>query len=165
MSQARTPRHDNRKPPASGTPLVTVKRENTSDCLEITNDKKYPFAHVKPVFKVGTPIYAPWKTKRWFCGVIASCREEHFTLNPSPYGPRRFYSISFDDGDSLESVEDYEVFSREDYELTRKKRNWKGVRNVTDESYPDDQWASLVGWYEVTIDGSEVPFAKLEGEQ
>jgi hypothetical protein len=65
----------------------------------------------------------------------------------------------YDDGDELDNLEDYYVFSRADYELTMKfeEMGWGyiGVRRRLDTT-SSDKWASIVGWYEITGDGGNM---------
>ena len=107
----------------------------------------------KPLFEKGDPVYAPWwpsngsrADQTWYPGVI----EDYVTLKNGKYGPVRKYNILFDDGDQLDRVEDYCIFSREDYLLSEKKREWVGVANKLDPN-SSDEWAKIVGWYEATI--------------
>lgn len=147
---------------------------NRSKKNNSNNNDKYPLAHLKPFFDVGTPVYGPWwpahvkerkECDEWFSGTISSYKEVHSPNNPSPYGPLRLYSIQFDDGDAIKDVHDYYVFSKEDYELQVIKPAWKGVQNKFDANYDTDMWARLIGWYEVTINGSNIQFASLSGQQ
>ena len=75
----------------------------------------------------------------WHRGTVKAFRE---VASGSPYGPRRFYDIEYDDGDELRGVVDYFVFSALDYELMETnhgKSNWIGVRNVCDDD-AGDRW-------------------------
>ncbi len=51
----------------------------------------------------------------WFPGRVTSYKEIDID---SPYGPTRFYDVSFDDGDESNEIEEYWVFSKEDYLLS-----------------------------------------------
>jgi len=93
------------------------------------------------------------------------------------YGPVRLYHVKYDE-DGAESVDvpEHLVFPKADYLLlsaaasaadssstssrSAPDKSWKGVRNVVDPTSPD-RHASLVGWYVATLDGREVPFARL----
>ena len=115
----------------------------------------------KPLFEVNDHVYAPWcssgKSKAeqsWYPGKVKS----YTTLKNGEYGPIRRYDIRFDDGDELDDIEDYCIFSREDYLLSEKK-DWIGVENVFD-GKSKDPWARKVGWYEVTI-GESCPTTTL----
>ena len=106
----------------------------------------------KPLFEVNDHVYAPWYSsgksraeQAWYPGVVKS----YTTVKNGEYGPIRRYDIRFDDGDELDNIEDYCVFSRKDYLLSGKK-DWIGVENIFD-SRSKDPWAKKVGWYEVTI--------------
>ncbi|KAL3771167.1 hypothetical protein ACHAWU_004790 [Discostella pseudostelligera] len=127
------------------------------------NNNRYPLSHLKPFFDVGTAVYGPWwQGERqifcdtWYPGKIASYKEYP---SSSPYGPRRKYTIHYDDGDKLEDVEDHYVFSKEDYLVLFRKG--VGYRCELDTRYAGDLWASLVGYYVVTLDGVDVKFARL----
>jgi hypothetical protein len=106
----------------------------------------------KPLFEKGEPVYAPWwpsgksnSERTWHPGVI----KDYVTLKNGPYGPVRRYNILFDDGDELDDIEDYCIFSKEDYLLSG-KQEWIGVANKLDKTSVD-MWAKVVGWYEVSI--------------
>ena len=106
----------------------------------------------KPQFKVHDKVFAPWwpesksKSKQTWCsGVIT----EYSLVKYGEYGEIRKYSIRFDvDKSVIHGIEDYCVFSREDYLLHGKK--WLGVENSLDVQ-SRDKWARVVGWYEATI--------------
>ena len=66
--------------------------------------------------------------------------------NPGEYGPKRYYSIRYEDGDELDDVEDQWVFPAFDYLHTDTDANtqkWLGVRNMTDDE-SDDPWGELM---------------------
>jgi len=134
--------------------------------INTNNDNnRYPLSHLKPFFDVGTAVYGPWwQGERqifcdtWYPGKVASYKEYP---SSSPYGPRRKYTIHYDDGDKLEDVEDHYVFSKEDYLVLFRKG--VGYRCELDTRYAGDLWASLVGYYVVTLDGVDVKFARLVG--
>jgi hypothetical protein len=106
-------------------------------------------SHYKPLFEVNDPVYAPWlqskSNQTWYPGVITGYK----TVKNGVYGPVRMYNVRFDDGDQLSNIEDYCIFSQEDYLLSMKKE-WIGVVNQLDET-SSDSWAKKVGWYEATI--------------
>jgi hypothetical protein len=128
--------------------------------------KRYPLYHLKPFFDVGTSVYAPWwddRVQKEYCdtfypGTITSYKE---IASSSPYGPLRLYTIVYEDGDHLEDVQDHFVFSKADYLVHH--RPLRGVRCEVDGRYADDKWASIVGYYVVTIDGEDMKFASLVG--
>ncbi|KAL9189450.1 hypothetical protein ACHAXT_009125 [Thalassiosira profunda] len=134
---------------------------------------------IKPQGKGGSKVYAaywpPEDTKRdgepeWYPATISSYKvsaqpadKRHF------FGPIRYYSVRYDDGDSLSNIPEHFVFSAEDYLLIqrleeenpgKKNPSWKGVKNVTDKK-SKDAWAKHVGWYEATIDGEKETFSLL----
>jgi hypothetical protein len=87
----------------------------------------------------------------------------------SPYGPTRFYDVSFDDGDESNEIEEYWVFSKEDYLLSTRNdgvSSWIGVRNETDpRAATEDTWSRIVGWYVATIDGKDQSYPRLSGKR
>ena len=119
---------------------------------------------LKPLFEKGDNVYAAWwdpdtDTKRrnkaeWFPGVVLSYEEASIGAS-SKYGPTRLYHIMFDDGDELDNIEDYFVCSKTDYELTVKYKKPIGVRNRRD-AKSTDEWAKIVGWYEITGEDGKV---------
>jgi hypothetical protein len=118
-----------------------------------------PLTQYKPLFEKGEPVYAPWwpanrknSERSWHPGVI----KDYVTLKNGPYGPVRRYAIQFDDGDELDDIDDYLIFSREDYLLSG-KQDWIGVVNKLDKTSVD-QWAKNVGWYEASIGESMLLF-------
>mmetsp|Transcript_22801 Transcript_22801/g.49301 ORF Transcript_22801/g.49301 Transcript_22801/m.49301 type:complete len:161 (-) Transcript_22801:1616-2098(-) len=148
--------------------------------------KKYLKRNLKPLLKVGAEVYAAWwedndrtTAATWHPGVISSRRESKFG---GPYGPIRFYDITFDDGDKLDSVEDYFVMNKVDYLLSIRKaidrdgdsdteglnggnyKRWIGVKNKLDK-HSVDAYFKEVGWYSATIDGQEKAFSYLSGEK
>ena len=79
----------------------------------------------------------------------------------SPYGPKRYYDVEFNDGDELDDIAEEYVFCKTDYILLERKgfqSEWIGVRNETD---THDKWSRVVGWYVATVDGIEREFARL----
>ena len=131
-----------------------------------------PKSNLKPKFEEGDEVYATytqpqqnsWKQNdtesTWKPGVITSYTDELET--GSQYGDKRTYCILYDSG--IENyVDDYEVYSRKDYELFNRDRKWIGVRNVTDVNC-NDLWAQKHGWYVATIEGRERSFSRLTGK-
>ena len=120
--------------------------------------------NLKPLFEKGDNVYAAWwdpdtDTKRrnkaeWFPGVVIAYKETSIGAS-SKYGPTRLYHIIFDDGDELDNIEDYFVCSKTDYELTVKYKKPIGVRNRRD-AKSTDEWAKIVGWYEITGEDGKV---------
>eukprot|EP00956_Cyclotella_meneghiniana_P039348 scaffold170218_cov64-Cyclotella_meneghiniana.AAC.1 len=60
----------------------------------------------------------------------------------------------------MNHVEDYFIFSREDYLLSGRSDKWIDVEIKKDHN-SDDLWAKCVGWYEANIDGNMYVFPKL----
>ena len=87
----------------------------------------------------------------------------------SSYGPTRIYNILFDDGDVLNDLNDYFVFSKEDYLLSMRNdgvSSWIGVRNETEpRAAKEDKWPRIVGWYVATIDGKDQSYSRLSGKR
>ena len=102
----------------------------------------------------------------WFPGRVTSYKEIDID---SPYGPTRFYDVSFDDGDESNEIEEYWVFSKEDYLLSTRNdgvSSWIGVRNETDpRAAKEDKWPRIVGWYVATIDGKDQSYSRLSGKR
>jgi hypothetical protein len=102
----------------------------------------------------------------WFPGRVASYKEVD---TDSPYGPARFYDVSFDDGDESNEIEEYWVFSKDDYLLSVKNygvSSWIGVRSETDpRAAEEDNWPRIVGWYVATIDGKDQSYPRLSGKR
>lgn len=126
--------------------------------------------------KVGEEVYAAWwdsgiseqngTNAAWFPGRVTSYKEIDID---SPYGPTRLYDILFDDGDTHKDLEDYWVFSKEDYLLSVRNDgvpSWIGVRNDTDgKAAKEDKWPRIVGWYVATIDGKDQAYPRLSGKR
>lgn len=128
---------------------------------------------VKPQFQVGCVVYSAWwdpklkvknrKNAFWFPGEVigVSNKVGHF----SRYGPTRLYDIRHEDNAVQYGVEDYWVCSKRDYELNVKLYSMGmkpiGVIEKFD-TCSNDQWARMVGWYEVNVDGEDKAFSFLE---
>jgi len=97
----------------------------------------------------------------WEKGTITSYTEHE---DIDGYGPRRVYSVKFDNGD-LRTVEDYQVTLEDEYLLSKrvKELDWKGVKWVVDKE-SSDPWAWEVGWYVATCTCIEKGF-KHDDEQ
>lgn len=132
---------------------------------------------LKPSLNEGDEVWAAWwpdaKSRRdhtkcsWYPGRIIRVRESYGRDRVCDYGPIRYYSVEYDDGDELDDVEDTFVMRREDYEFNRQvmggKRVLRGVENEDDKN-AKDPWARNVGWYNATIDGKERSFSLLAGK-
>ncbi|KAL7554383.1 hypothetical protein ACHAWF_017828 [Thalassiosira exigua] len=126
-------------------------------------------AERKPRLTPGDRVCAAWwpdeRSRRtnsassWYAGRIKSARKAG---GAGDYGPARVYDIEYDDGDELDGVEDVFVMPEADYdvnmEVAEEGRELMGVKVVRDPK-SEDQWASIVGWYVVTIDGG--PHTKM----
>eukprot|EP00579_Thalassiosira_antarctica_P003270 CAMPEP_0201904980 /NCGR_PEP_ID=MMETSP0902-20130614/56276_1 /ASSEMBLY_ACC=CAM_ASM_000551 /TAXON_ID=420261 /ORGANISM="Thalassiosira antarctica, Strain CCMP982" /LENGTH=1143 /DNA_ID=CAMNT_0048439085 /DNA_START=159 /DNA_END=3590 /DNA_ORIENTATION=+ len=151
-----------RKRHGGGSPRATASADTVSSGFK--SDKK----ELKPLLKVGDFVSAAWwpdkESRRtnscssWYEGKIKVVKEVD---RGGEYGPLRYYSIEYDDGDELDNVEDVFVFPRADYLLSTNGRpKWIGVKNVLDE-HATDQWARMIGWHVATIDGQERHFSLL----
>ena len=130
------------------------------------------------IIKVGEEVFAAWWDSSlplkdhdgthasWFPGRVTSYNEIDID---SPYGPTRFYDVSFDDDDESNEIEEYWVFSKEDYLLSTRNdgvSSWIGVRNETDpRAATEDTWSRIVGWYVATIDGKDQSYPRLSGKR
>ena len=65
----------------------------------------------------------------WEKGTITSYTEHE---DIDGYGPRRVYSVKFDNGNLQEHIEDYQVTLEGEYLLSKrvKELDWKGVKRV-----------------------------------
>jgi len=163
-------------------PVVVKTEEGTDVCKDrsAAKAKNIGLLHrLKPSFPEGSEVYAPrWPGSssdrnasaklEWFPGRVRSMREEETSDSSSPYGPARFYDIKYDNGDEIDGVEDYYVFSGTDYRLfvkssdrQRPHAGWIGVKNVVDRENEGDTYPRVVGWYVATVDGKERPFSLL----
>lgn len=139
---------------------ITVKKENSN---------------LKPLFEEGDDVVSAWwnpitdgkrrKKTSWYPGKVISYKSIEDANASSKYGPSRLYHIMFTDGDELDNIEDYYVFSKTDYELTTKFEveglDYIGVKRRVDKN-SNDIWAKLVGWYEIKgEDGKVQSFPKL----
>lgn len=138
---------------------------------------------LKPLLKVGDDVTAAWwppsadieeaAPSGWYRGVISSYKTAYPTQKSnSCYGPVRYYSVNFDDGDVGRDIPEHFVFLRDEYDIMtglNEDNNdndndeeivWKGVKTVTDRQ-SDDPWAKHVGWYVATIDGQDHTFSLL----
>jgi len=145
----------------AATEVSTPDYMNIESPLPVTEQ-----SNLKPLFSVGDEVFAAWwdpqfdvnrqgKTS-WYPGSVISY--EH--VSTSHYGPSRLYHVQYDDGDMLDKLEDYWLFSKTDYQLTMKRQQPIGVRKKLDKK-SIDKWANTIGWYEVTVDGQKQSFSLL----
>jgi hypothetical protein len=113
----------------------------------------------RPVLKMGDKVHSAWwpdsdrkEEPKWYPGVVTSVTVNH--EENYGYGSSRFYNIDFDDGDTLNGVEDIYVFPIDEYELSTScwEKDWGCIRNVCDENSKDN-WARIVGYYELSVEG------------
>ena len=129
---------------------------------------------LKPRYEMGEEVYVAWMGAdraghvETYREVVAAVKGED--SRSGAYGPIRIYQIKFDTdqmplpktgmsmamaGSAVNGIPDHLVVSKRDYLLLTSHgvaHEWKGVRNVFDES-SDDLWAKTVGWYAVVIGG------------
>ena len=131
--------------------------------------KTYLRKNLKPFLMAGDEVYAAWwedekrdKAATWHPGVIKSVVEFSYG---GEYGPIRKYDVAFDDGDELDSIEDYFVMDKKDYLISVRKedREWIGVENRLEKSSIDN-WEKYAGLWVSTIDGEEQLFGQLSGK-
>ena len=136
---------------------------------------------LKPLLKKGDQVTAAYfppssgdadEPSGWYRGTISSLRttaSKRGQKTNACYGPVRYYTVHFEDGDIGRDIPEHFVFLQEEYELLimnddeddeDNETEWKGVRTVTD-SQSEDEWAKDVGWYVATIDGEEHTFSLL----
>ncbi|KAL7543947.1 hypothetical protein ACHAXR_013318 [Thalassiosira sp. AJA248-18] len=139
----------------------TGKEDQENDSTE----KNWTEGNVKPLHSVGDVVWAGWwegddqdedKEVSWHEGKIDGIR----TLDhDGRYGPRREYSVSYIDGDA-KTVPDHFVMGKEEYAFSMINDQGPMIKNIKDETSNDD-WARIIGWYEVEINGETVKFSKL----
>jgi len=131
--------------------------------------KTYLRKNLKPFLMAGDEVYAAWwedekrdKAATWHPGVIKSVVEFSYG---GEYGPIRKYDVAFDDGDELDSIEDYFVMNKKDYliSISKEDREWMGVENRLEKSSIDN-WEKYAGLWVSTIDGEEQLFGQLSGK-
>ena len=82
------------------------------------------------------------------------------------YGPRRVYSVEFDNGESRSDVDDYQVISDKEYKFMsmggQNKLLEEGMKltHIFDAD-SSDPWAREVGWYTLEFKGVEDTFVRL----
>ena len=190
-----TPPHETKLNLTSDTNKAHIKNEHEKDEINGTNHKEDDdnikpstkeevkivkseedekmSAIQKPLFNGGDKVYATWwhpeedpnkehePDEMYYPGTIVS----HKTIGTNEYGPIRTYHIKYDDGDELDGVPDYWVFSKEDYlhNCYLQQDNSNSLIGVTNrvDNESEDKWASIVGWYEVNINGKVQTFSFL----
>ena len=113
----------------SSTPASAARKTSRSQQPSTSSDRRIidlpsvpscETCNLKPLFQVGDEVYAAWwdpkleikngKNSRWFPGKVKSSRIGRHRVGSgsrSPYGPTRLYHIGDDDGDELETLQDY----------------------------------------------------------
>ncbi|KAL7517486.1 hypothetical protein ACHAWX_002404 [Stephanocyclus meneghinianus] len=115
----------------------------------------------KSVFEIGSEVCAGWLTKRknkhpkFYGGVIKSFK---IVDKDFGYGPVILYDVLFDDNTVSCGIDSVFVYLKEDFFRLDKK--WKGVTNVYDKG-SKDRWAKEVGWFKISVDGTEKTFPRL----
>ena len=145
-------------------PTTSTHRSKKS---KIVSPLRKKTSNLKPLFNNGDKVTVAWwhpkldpnqegDPKGWYPGTIVSYKN----IGTSEYGPTRTYHIRYDDGDELENIQDYWVFSRKDYALSMRSQPNIGVKKRRDkQSY--DMWAKKVGWYEINVSGTKKLFSFL----
>jgi len=161
--------------PKSGTPIRNEKTSDSTHRSSTTSRKKSKIvspspikktSNLKPLFNIGNKVTAAWwhpkldpnqegDPKGWYPGTIVSYKN----IGTSEYGPTRTYHIRYDDGDELENIQDYWVFSRKDYTLSMRSQPNIGVKKRRDKQ--SDMWAKKVGWYEINVGGTKKLYSFL----
>ena len=100
----------------------------------------------------------------WEKGIVRSY-EEHEDVDG--YGPRRVYSVEFDNRECRSDIEDYQVIPGKEYYFMDKGGQNEIVlegetklKHIFDED-SSDPWAREVGWYTVEMKGVEDTFVHL----
>jgi len=92
----------------------------------------------------------------WEKGTIRSYTEHE---DIDGYGPRRVYSVEFDNGECRSDIEDYHVIPDKEYKY-KDSHTGDGIKKIVDED-SSDPWAREVGWYTVDIKGTEETFVHM----
>jgi len=110
---------------------------------------------IKPLFDRGAKIYAAWlpdkerNTISWFPGTIKDVETS---------GPHIYYSVTFDDGDELDRLEEEYIMSKEDFKIKTKKE-LKPLFEEGDEVYAaywkDEDDKKNCSWYPGKIKGRQ----------
>ena len=135
-------------------------------------DKKKSHLSNTSIHKVNKPILEPEEVVRvkrwpnndetleptWKLGTIRSYTEHE---DIDGYGPRRVYSVEFDNGECFSDVEDYQLMPEEscieEYDLER----IGGINRAVGKD-SSDQWAREIGWFTAEIEGVDEAFVYLE---
>jgi len=114
----------------------------------------------KPLFESGDVVRVkqwPNNDKNlepfWENGIVRSYTEHE---DIDGYGPRRVYSVEFDNGECRSDIEDYHVMPGKEFKF----KIGKAIKHIVDED-STDQWAREVGWYTVEFKGAEETFVHL----
>ena len=89
----------------------------------------------------------------WEKGIVRSYTEHE---DIDGYGPRRVYSVEFDNGECRLDIEDYHVIPGKEFKF----KIGKTIKNIVDED-SSDPWAREIGWYTVEFKGAEETFVHL----
>ncbi len=143
-----------------------AKKNEMKRMTELANEKRSHGRRciLKPQYEMGDEVYVAWMGADR-AGRVMSYREvpgvdKGGENGGGVYGPIRIYQIKFDNEQVssrivIGGIPEHVVVSKRDYLLSTSNgvaHDWKGVRNVVDES-SDDLWAKTVGWYAVVIGG------------
>jgi len=153
-----------------GITMFNYFSDRLKEVLSSLADKKKSHLSNKSIHKVKKPLLEPeeavwvkrWPNNdktlepSWEKGTIRSYTEHE---DIDGYGPRRVYSVEFDNGDLQTDIEDCHVVPEanftQEYDLES-----VGIKRLLDKD-SSDQWASEVGWHTVEIDGLEEAFVYM----
>lgn len=123
---------------------------------------------IKPLFDRGDKIYAAWfpgkerntnkspESISWFPGTIKDV--ETSVLDAGQFVPTIYYSVTFDDGDELDRLEEEYIMSKEDFKIKTKKE-LKPLFEEGDEVYAaywtDEDDKKNCSWYPGKIKGRQ----------
>jgi len=141
-----------------GQVLSTLSDKKKSHLLKSSSPHKVN----KPLLESGEAVYVKcWsnndKEQGYSWGIVGSCTEHE---DIDGYGPRRVYSVEFDNGECRSEVEDYQLMPEEncieEYDLER----IGGINRAVDKD-SSDQWAREIGWFTAEIEGVDEAFVFL----
>ena len=143
-----------------GKVLSTLSDKKKSHLLKSSSPHKVN----KPLLESGEAVCVKcWSNNdkelgySWETGIVGSCTEHE---DIDGYGPRRVYSVEFNNGECRSDVEDYQMIPEENCIEESDLAGIEGVNRVFVEN-SSDQWAREIGWFTVEIDGIEEYFVYL----
>jgi len=153
-----------------GITMFNYFSDRLKEVLSSLADKKKSHLSNKSIHKVKKPLFEPEETvwaklwpnnnknlePSWEKGTIRSYTEHE---DIDGYGPRRVYSVEFDNGECRSDIEDYHVIPDKEYKY-KDSHTGDGIKKIVDED-SSDPWAREVGWYTVDIKGTEETFVHM----